>query len=195
MIAFDLFGVILEEGHLISNGLLQQLPASIDKNHVKSLYQQLNLSLITEDTFWASLGVPDSGPIRQAFLNSFTLDPGYHNVIDSIKSQYQLSILSNLPADWARELSRKFNFAEIFKPCVFSGHTRCKKPEPEIYLELIKQSKLSADQIIFIDDRLENLQTANALGFGTIYYQRENDTTAFTADYKIRALAELLDLV
>ena len=191
MIAFDLFGVILTEGHLISNALIRLLPAHIEKAQVKFLYEKLNLGQIHEDEFWSSLGLADSIRIRGKFLTSFTLDPEYKKVVESLSSEYRLSILSNLPAAWADELMVRFKFGQHFLPCLFSGHARCKKPNAEIYHKLIKLSKLRAEQIAFIDDRLENLHSAHELGFGTVHYHRQDALHPYKADYTIRQLGEL----
>lgn len=192
MIAFDLFGVILSEGHLISNVLIQLLPAHIEKSQVKFFYEKLNLGQIQEDEFWALLGLTGSNHIRRHFLTSFELDPEYKKVVESLSRGYRLSILSNLPAAWADELMGRFKFGQHFFPCLFSGHARCKKPNAEIYHKLITLSRLPAEQIAFIDDRLENLQSAHELGFSTVHYHRQDDTLhPYKADYTIRQLGEL----
>ncbi len=192
MIAFDLFGVLLEEGHLITNGLLKYLPADIEKQKVKNLYEDYNLDRLGEKKFWHALGIPDYRSIRQAFLDDFKLDPDFESVITELGDYSRLAILSNLPADWADELSEKFDFKSKFEPICFSGHLGLKKPQAEIYLHLINQSGLSAEDIIFIDDRLENLQSAKSLGLKVIYYQRENELNDFTPDFTIHRLSDLL---
>lgn len=191
LIAFDLFGVILNEGHLVSNVLMRLLPPGTPKTTVKFLYQKFNLGEISEQQFWASMELEDAGNIRRIFLNSFELDDDYIKVVESLHKKYRLSILSNLPPDWARELMNRFQFSQYFSPCVFSGQERCKKPGQEIYQKFISQSGLPATRCAFLDDRLENLQTAHELGFTTIYYHREKETHPYQADFTIRYLAEL----
>lgn len=195
MISFDLFGVIITEGHLISNVLLPLLPSSSQKPRVKSLYNQYNLNEITETDFWNGIGVQDNQLLRSVFLSRFQLDPDFRITIDQLLKNYNLSILSNLPPDWAKALSKKFEFEEIFNPCLFSGLTGCKKPQPEIYNLLIAKSGIPAHQIAFIDDRLENLQTAHELGMTTIYYQREHELHTFRPGFRINKLGELLAIM
>ena len=194
MIAFDLFGVILEEGHLISNGLFKYLPDDIDKKKVKRLYKDYNLNQLNEKRFWHEIGILDYQAIRQTFLNEFKLDPEFESVISQLGKQFKLSILSNLPADWADALSRKYNFASRFDPICFSGHLGYQKPQPEIYLHLVNQSGLNPENIIFVDDRLENLKAAKTLGMQVIYFQRENETYPFQPDVTIQKLSDLLIL-
>lgn len=194
LIAFDLFGVILTEGHLVSNVLMQLLPQGSQKKQVKLLYEKFNLGQLNEDEFWSRLGLTDSDKVRRIFLNSFHLDVDYKKVTESLNKNFRLAILSNLPPAWADELMIRFQFTQSFSPCLFSGHEGCKKPDPDIYQKLISQSRVPATHIAFIDDRLENLQSAHQLGFTTIYYHREDESHPYKADHTIRQLGELLTL-
>ncbi len=195
LIAFDVFGVILSEGHLISNVLMHLLPEGSTRKSVKEQYEAYNIGLISEVEFWQSVDINDYARIRQTFINSFELDPDYFEVISELSSKYPLAILSNLPADWAQAMMERFNFEQTFKHCLFSGFVGCKKPHHEIYQLLIDQSGFVAGNIAFIDDRLENLQTAHELGMTTIYYQREKETHAFKAEMELDQLGLLPNLL
>ncbi len=191
MVSFDLFGVILSEGHLISNVLIPLLPSVSNKKHVKSFYEDYNTGLINEIDFWNGIGISNYHDLRSVFINSFQLEKDFEQVIKGLKKKYQLSILSNLPANWADELEKKFQFEKDFNPRIFSGKSKCKKPQTEIYQLLIKKSKLKAENIAFIDDRLENLQIASELGMTTIYFQKDIEKHPYVANYKIKQFREL----
>ena len=51
---------------------------------------------------------------------------------------------------------------------VASCEVQVNKPDPRIYKALLKKYQLKASECIFIDDRLENVQAAFALGFAGI---------------------------
>ncbi|MCU7940092.1 MAG: HAD-IA family hydrolase [gamma proteobacterium symbiont of Bathyaustriella thionipta] len=191
MVSFDLFGVILSEGHLISNVLMPLLPIASDKKRVKLLYEDYNIGLINEMDFWNGIGIRYYQELRSVFINSFQLEKDFESVVKGLKKKYQLSILSNLPSNWADELEKKFQFEKNFNPRVFSGISQCKKPQAKIYQRLLKQSQLKAENIAFIDDRLENLQTAYELGMTTIYFQKDRENHQYVADYQIKQFVEL----
>ncbi len=195
VIAFDLFGVIFTEGHLISKVLMQLLPAHCHKTRVKTLYEAFGVDTIREDEFWDGLDIKDFDNIRRDFLNSFRLDDDYDAVINALLPQYRLSILSNLPPHWAGALTDKFDFNKTFKPCCFSGFAGYRKPRPEIYQLFLSQSEVDAKQVVFIDDRLENLLTAHQLGMTTVYYRKETEKHDFEPDYTIYRLNELVPLL
>jgi putative hydrolase of the HAD superfamily len=194
-IIFDLFGVLITEGHLVSNGLIHLLPADTDKKQLKQLYHAYDAGLIDETGFWQGLGLDNYSALRQQFLDLFELDTEFEQTITALKQHYELAILSNFPPDWADTLSRKFNFPSYFSPIIFSGHVACKKPEPAIYQHLANISNTPLDAMVFIDDKLENLQTAHELGMTTVFFQRENDPHPYQPDFTIKSLHELVTIL
>lgn len=191
MIAFDLFGVVFTEGHMVSNGLMTFLPPDTDKAQVKHFYTQYTNGQIAEADFWQGIDVEDYVPLRQAFLDNFVLDDDLPAVIEALAGHYQLAILSNLASDWADYLIAKFDFEAIYSPIVISGKEGVGKPQRGIYDRLIHYSQLDAREIVFIDDRLENLATAHELGMQTVHCNREPDNHAFQPDHQIQRLSEL----
>ncbi len=194
MIVFDVFGVVITEGHMVSNALMPLLPKDTDKAVVKAWYHSYTQGEISEQAFWQGIGQPNNSHLRDTFLNTFTVDESLPHVIRELSAKYQLAILSNLGSEWAATLSQKFDFAQHFNPIIFSGDVGCQKPQPRIYEILVEQSQLKAEAIIFIDDRLENLKVAADLGMKTIHLQVEDDTYDFEANYTIHKLSDLTKL-
>lgn len=194
MICFDLFGVILKEGHLISNALLPMLPDNCDQQQLKRSYDAFNLAHITELEFWSSIGQLPYQNLRQQFLDQFELDANYPLIVRQLRPHYRLSILSNLPPDWAISLTEALQLKTYFDPILFSGMLGCKKPHPEIYRQMINRSGIPAHQILFIDDRLENLRSAHEAGMCTLHYQKEIQADRFKPDYTINCLSQILQI-
>lgn len=192
MIAFDLFGVVITESHMVSNTLMPLMPKGSQKAVVKAYYNQYTRGEMTESQFWQAIGEAENTTLQQDFLNAFILDPDLESVIKNLSQYYQLAILSNLAKEWSEVLIDKFQFENNFSPIIISGVVGCEKPNKKIYEILVQQSQLQAQEIAFIDDRLENLATANKLGMTTIHYQRENDLFEFTPDYNINNLKQIL---
>jgi len=193
LIVFDLFGVIISEGHMVSNVLMPLLPKTIKKAMVKPYYNDYTLGNIDETTFWQSINQANNTKLRNDFLEKFVLDQDVDVVINHLRSHYRCAILSNLAADWADVLDHKFNFSKQFSPMIISGKVKAKKPDLVIYHILIQESGIAAENIVFIDDRLENLHSAHQLGMFTVHYQRELDHYDYQADITIHHLAELID--
>ncbi len=200
MIAFDLFGVVFTEGHMVSGTLMpllreQGLSEGLDKKQVKGFYNQYTNGQIEEAAFWRGIGVDDYSRLRDEFLHSFVLDDGLLTVLESLSDRFAFSILSNLASDWADTLIAKFDFKSTFDPIVISGKVGVGKPDKRIYQVLIERSDVDANEMVFIDDRLENLVTANTFGMKTIHFQREADGFDFEPDYVISDMKELIALL
>ncbi len=79
--------------------------------------------------------------------------------------------------NWAHEsfekvrVDKQFPFFSFFTDIVVSGTEKVKKPDVKIYEILIARSQLKAEEMVFIDDREENLAPARLLGFATIEFK------------------------
>jgi 2-haloacid dehalogenase len=54
---------------------------------------------------------------------------------------------------------------------VLSGEEKVCKPDPKIYKILLDRYQLCPEESIFIDDRQDNLETAQKLGIETILFK------------------------
>ena len=80
-----------------------------------------------------------------------------------------LYYLSNMPAPYARALETRALFLPWFEGGIFSGDVQVLKPEPAIYTLLADRFQLDAEQTVFIDDSLPNVEAARAFGWHAIH--------------------------
>jgi len=78
--------------------------------------------------------------------------------------------LSNWSAETFPYAREKYNFFELFDDMVISGAVGFAKPEPEIFQILLDKIGRPAEECLFIDDSLRNIQQANTMGFQTIHF-------------------------
>jgi HAD superfamily hydrolase (TIGR01509 family) len=62
---------------------------------------------------------------------------------------------------------------ELFDGGIGDFEIGVSKPDPEIYQEFINRFGIDPEETIFIDDRLENIETANSLGFKTVHFDQK----------------------
>jgi len=79
-----------------------------------------------------------------------------------------------------------YPFLADFEVAVVSGEVGYIKPDPRIFDELLRRTGLAADQMIFIDDRTDNVEAARQLGFRAI---RFTGPQALAADLAAQGLA------
>lgn len=86
-------------------------------------------------------------------------------LLQKLKSHgYCVYYLSNISQDVLEFLMER-DFKGLFDGGVASCEVHLNKPDPRIYQTLLDKYDLKANESVFIDDRLENVQAAFELGF------------------------------
>lgn len=84
---------------------------------------------------------------------------------------YPVYGLSNWSAETFPLVREQFTFLNDLDHIVLSGEVKMIKPEPEIFHYLLSHIPESAEECLFIDDSLANIETAQRLGFETVHFQ------------------------
>jgi putative hydrolase of the HAD superfamily len=90
----------------------------------------------------------------------------------------QVAILSNMPPEIGRYLTANREWMQLFCPTLFSYDVRSVKPEPRIYEILLELLQLPANQVLFLDDRPENVKGARDLGIHALVFNDLESTLA-----------------
>ena len=69
------------------------------------------------------------------------------------------------------KLSFKENFHEIFSSC-YIGY---KKPHKKFYIEVERKLRCKSDEVLFVDDREENVEAARKQGWKAYHYKNKED--------------------
>lgn len=119
------------------------------------------------------LGAPeyDLRSFREAFWGGDELDLELIDFIRELKSDYKIGMLSNAMSFTRTWLNEKYNFLHLFDIVYFSAELRLEKPEPAYYWAILKALKVTPQQAIFVDDFIENIRAAEALGIHAIQYK------------------------
>ena len=90
----------------------------------------------------------------------------------------RLLALTNWSAEtWPHALER-FPFLDRFEGILVSGREGMKKPDPRYFELLIERFDVDPSNAVFIDDVLENVEAAQALGFETVHLRPDTDLAA-----------------
>ncbi len=106
----------------------------------------------------------------KAYNDVFDLRTKELKILKKLKENYRVILLSN--TDVMRYGFIKKNFPEmlIFDAYVLSYKEGYMKPDPSIYKAALKKAEAQADECLFIDDKEDNIDAANALGINTIHF-------------------------
>jgi putative hydrolase of the HAD superfamily len=100
-------------------------------------------------------------------------------------------ILSNIGDAMAEGLIAKFDWISAFDHCVWSYSLKLAKPETAIYRCAAEGLDTDPSQILFIDDKIENIEAAESIGMQAIQYHL--DHPAFEQELRRRKLDSLLE--
>lgn len=97
-------------------------------------------------------------------------------VLRQLDGKYPLYGLTNWSSETFPYALENYDFFKIFDgKIVVSGDEKLIKPDPKIYQVLLKRYNLKAEESVFIDDNIQNIETAKDLGFATIHMKQETD--------------------
>jgi len=98
-------------------------------------------------------------------------------------------ILSNIGDAMTDGLLKKFDWIAGFHHCVWSYRLRVAKPEASIYKAAAKGLDTPPANILFLDDKIENIEAAHAAGMQAIQYR---DHDSFELEMEKHGLSSLL---
>lgn len=78
--------------------------------------------------------------------------------------------LSNFSAETFVTAQKQYAFLDWFEGIVVSGEDKLIKPDARIYQLLLERYELNSRDLIFIDDRRDNIAMAQSLGFIGIHF-------------------------
>ncbi|MBA2368319.1 MAG: HAD family phosphatase [Candidatus Protochlamydia sp.] len=82
---------------------------------------------------------------------------------------YQTAMLSDV-TQYQAEIIRKMGYYDLFDPVLLSYETGVKKPNPEAFKILIEKLQVPSSLLIFIDDKIENVDAAINQGIDAIHF-------------------------
>ena len=99
------------------------------------------------------------------------------NILKEYKEKgYNIYYLSNMSVETFQCINKKTDFFE--KTCIggiVSAYEKMIKPSEEIYKLLLNRFNLQAEECLFIDDNLNNVNSALKLGFNSFQLKNMND--------------------
>jgi HAD superfamily hydrolase (TIGR01509 family) len=108
-------------------------------------------------------------------------------LIDELKAQQiRVGLLSNINSRYTK-LIRDFGFYQPFDPCLLSSEIGWEKPDPKAYETLLKAMNIPAKDIVFIDDKLENVESAKKLGIDAIVFESAQQIRSALIERKLIA--------
>jgi len=165
------------------NDLFRQFETgSLDENGFRNLIRKLvNFPDWTDemiDTAW----------------NSLLLDLPAERVelLKKLRSKYRLFLLSNTSSIHITQVNKILEAStgvrkldDLFDKVYLSYEMGLMKPDPNIYLQVLSEQNITAEETLFLDDNADNIKAAAALGIDTILVQKPVTILEYLKDYAV----------
>lgn len=84
---------------------------------------------------------------------------------------YPLYVISNFSAEKFPHMREEYSWVSLFDDVILSGEHHLIKPDPAFYQVALRRIGRSAQECLFIDDHLPNIESARELGIPSIHFQ------------------------
>ncbi len=135
---------------------------------------------MTAAEYWRDIAREASVPISTSMIDQLTskdteswmqFDEVMWDWIRQLRQlRKQVAILSNMPRELGEALKARTTRLEVFDEITLSYEVRAAKPEPVIYEQCLEGLNALPERTLFLDDRIENVQSAELLGIRAIQF-------------------------
>jgi len=159
----------------------------------KNLFNQIETGKISKQKFLTELRKQTDNAniklIEQAW-NSMLLDLPEERLelIKKLKSNYEIYLLSNTNTIHIEAFKKKLgnvkwlSFSNLFDKMYLSHDLGLRKPDVKIFKYILKEQKLKAEEVFFIDDSPQHISSAKKLGINCHHLLDNEDIIALFPD-------------
>lgn len=138
------------------------------------LMHQSTAGLISYDDFTSRVAqLTGNSPerIKSLLRNEQSKNTQLLEYISELKQRgYKIGLLSNIANNWVRESFLTADEQELFDEMIFSYEVGMTKPDPRIYMLACERLRVSAHEVVMIDDIASYVEAAKAEGMAGVVY-------------------------
>ena len=108
--------------------------------------------------------------IEKIINEDFYIDEELLKKIIGMRRDYKMGLISNYSNELRKKIENEWAFKSAFDEIIISCEVCLIKPDPEIFNLMLDRLGVRADESVFIDDRIKNIDGAKKMGFHTIFY-------------------------
>src|SRR5260370_28414283 len=107
-------------------------------------------------------------PIQQLWSVYEKLNPAMIQFLVQMRPRYKLATICN---GGSREaMNRKFRLNDLMDLMVFDEEEGVAKPDARMYLRTLLRLGVQPEEVVFVDDKMENVEAASQLGMHSIHF-------------------------
>ena len=180
-IFFDLGNVLVSLDYGKFNDKMESL-TGWTKEQLRAVFssnpsiQKYELGLLNDTEFLAGIcGQMGFGINRADFLEAwnciFAVEPLLSGtLLGKLAQKYPLWIVSNTNRIHFGFIREGYPFLAHFKGWILSYEVGVAKPDPLIFTHALDRARISASEVLFVDDQLPNVESARSLGMDAFQF-------------------------
>jgi putative hydrolase of the HAD superfamily len=115
---------------------------------------------------------PEMHRFKEIYFEALEPNPEMIDLMRSLKDEgFQMAMLTNNVREWEPLWRAMLPVDEIFEAVVDSGFVGCRKPESRIYELTLERIERRAEECLFVDDVLVNIEGARKAGLEAVHFQ------------------------
>lgn len=101
----------------------------------------------------------------------FFENPGMEVLLEQLSKKYPLYLISNTNALHFNFIQKNYSVLKFFKQTFPSHRMGLRKPDPKIYLEVLRRTRLKPEEAVYIDDTYAFVKGAKKVGLDAIWFK------------------------
>ena len=186
-VIFDCFGVLVTDTLVAFRNKYFNDQPELDRE-INDMTRAVDLGYLSKREFHQRIGemnVMDSSEIFHILEGGSSLDESMLNLVRKLKGNYRIGMLSNISP---RRLDDFFSAEnkELFDALTLSYDIGFAKPDEQAYRVALAQLDVLAEEAVFIDDQLRNIEAAQNIGMHAVHFTGQANLRHELEKYAIR---------
>jgi glucose-1-phosphatase len=138
---------------------------------------QATLGQVSWEGHWAAvaqtlqMSQDEVRAVQEAFFADDRLDEDLVAYIRTLRSRFTTALLSNAWDNLRTFLVDTWKIADAFDEILISAEVGLAKPDPRIFRLILQRLQLKAQQAVFVDDFIQNIEAARKIGLHTVHFR------------------------
>ena len=170
---FDMGGVVSCDTNVLpAIAAHLNMPMDEFQRWMREFGRDLMEDTLTTGDFWQMFSQRSGMTVREDLFSIFfrpSLNPDMTRLIDRLKARHRVVCGTNTITPHYAHHQERGDYGSF--DAVYASHIMgIAKPRPEFYEHILSAEQVSASQVVFIDDALENVEAARQIGIHAIQF-------------------------
>ncbi|HUQ85841.1 MAG TPA: HAD-IA family hydrolase [Candidatus Limnocylindrales bacterium] len=138
--------------------------------------KEATIGLVSAENIWQnisqkySLDPRELQLLKHDYFAGEKLNQKFYEYLEKIHKSYKIVIFSNAWDDGREVYTKKFHLDKITDQMIISAEEGMRKPHKKFYQQALKKLGVLPEEILYLDDRMENIKVGKAIGFNSILF-------------------------